>query len=112
MLDSSFSSSKTLYSIKKLETKPEWLQWIRDINSWCLQNDHDVAAPVVVPSIPLGVQTAAATAAHATLFAAYTVEFNKWTRSQLKLSMESEIDIVNAHMDIARVLYMIPTAWV
>jgi hypothetical protein len=84
MSDSSFSSSKTLSSIKKLETKPEWLQWIRDINSWCLQNDHDVAAPAVVPSIPLGVQTAAATAAHAALFAAYTVEFNKWTRSQLK----------------------------
>jgi hypothetical protein len=84
MSDSSFSSSKTLSSIKKLETKPEWLQWIRDINSWCLQNDHDVAAPAVVPSIPLGVQTAAATAAHAALFAAYTLEFNKWTRSQLK----------------------------
>jgi len=84
MSDSSFSSSKTLSSIKKLETKPEWLQWIRDINSWCLQNDHDVAAPVVVPAILLGVQTAAATAAHAVLFAAYTVEFNKWTRSQLK----------------------------
>jgi hypothetical protein len=84
MSDSSFSSSKTLSSIKKLETKPEWLQWIRDINSWCLQNDHDVAAPVIVPAILLGVQTAAATAAHAALFAAYTVEFNKWTRSQLK----------------------------
>jgi len=43
-----------------------------------------VAAPVVVPAVPLRVQTAAATAAHAVLFAAYTVEFNKWTRSQLK----------------------------
>jgi len=84
MSDTSFSSSKTHSSIKKLETKPEWLQWIRDINSWCLQNDHDVAAPVVVPAILLGVQTAAATAAHAALFAAYTVEFNKWMRSQLK----------------------------
>jgi len=84
MSDSSFSSSKTLSSIKKLETKPEWLQWIRDINSWCLQNDHDVAAPVVVPAVSLRVQTAAATAAHAVLFAAYTAEFNKWTRSQLK----------------------------
>jgi hypothetical protein len=84
MSDSSFSSSKTLSSIKKLENKAEWLQWIRDINSWCLQNDHDMAAPVVVPAIPLGVQTAAATTAHAVLFAAYTVEFNKWTRSQLK----------------------------
>ena len=84
MSDSSFSSSKMLSSIKKLETKSEWLQWICDINSWCLQNDHDVAAPAVVPAILLGVQTAAATAAHAILFAAYMVEFNKWTRSQLK----------------------------
>jgi hypothetical protein len=43
-----------------------------------------VVALVVVPVVSLRVQTAATTAAHTVLFAVYTVEFNKWTRSQLK----------------------------
>ena len=69
----------SISKIKKLDLKPDWRQWIRDIDAWLLENEYDDDEP----DEPANVGTRAA-AAPGGIGAQYYISLDKWRKSQKK----------------------------
>lgn len=69
----------SISKIKRLELKPDWRQWIRDINSYLLENEWDDDKPVE----PAGVGTRAQ-AQPGGAGAIYFADLDRWNKQQKK----------------------------
>ena len=78
------SSTERRYSkIPKLTQKDQWIEWVQDIKSWCVQKDYDLPPPAAVPPIAPRA-TVPAQVAHTELVTIYNTEFAAWRRKQYK----------------------------